>query len=137
MGLYLCIFDGEEELDGVEVGHYSDFGIFRETVVKYLEGSVWGSRFPTLMLHSDCDGVWSPTEAQRLEQELRIIADEFQRLPPIEWPSEWQREVAKLLGLAPRTLYDCFIDVDGESLVERLIGLTQLSQGTSKEILFQ
>jgi transposase len=30
-GLYLAIFDGPKQLDGVEVGHYSDFGLFRDT----------------------------------------------------------------------------------------------------------
>ena len=33
MGLYLCIFseEQEDELGACEVGHYSDFGFFRDT----------------------------------------------------------------------------------------------------------
>jgi len=52
MGLYLCVFDGEEELDGVEVGFYADFGTFRNAVVRHLENGKAGSRFPTLIHHS-------------------------------------------------------------------------------------
>ena len=29
MSLYLCIFDGDEEITGWVLGHYSDFGYFR------------------------------------------------------------------------------------------------------------
>ena len=32
MGLYLCIFDEDEEVDGVEVGLYSDFNALRDYV---------------------------------------------------------------------------------------------------------
>jgi len=35
------------------------------------------------------------------------------------------------------TLYDCFFDIDGEPLLERLINLTRLSQRRSLPILFQ
>jgi hypothetical protein len=70
MGLYLCVFEGDEEVDGVEVGPYADFDKFRDCVVRALEGSSPGWKFPTLILHSDCDGEWSPREAAKLEKEL-------------------------------------------------------------------
>ena len=38
MGLYLCVFDNDDELEGVEVGSYSDFDFFRSTVTELLEG---------------------------------------------------------------------------------------------------
>jgi hypothetical protein len=54
MGLYLCVFaddaDGEE-LEGVEVGGYDDFGLLRQAVADRLEPAGWGSRFPVLMSH--------------------------------------------------------------------------------------
>lgn len=137
MGLYLCVFDGDEELDGVEVGLYEDFEYFRSAVEQCLENSVRGSRFPILMLHSDCDGSWTPAEARVLQQELETIAEEFQRLPAIDWPPGRQREIAKLFRLTPQCLCECFIDVDGEILIGRLIELADLSQRTSKDILFQ
>ena len=37
MGLYLCVFDEDEELEGVEVGSYSDFEFFRSSVTELLE----------------------------------------------------------------------------------------------------
>ena len=96
-----------------------------------------GSRFPTLILHSDCDGQWNRTEAVALEKEIEIISAEFRKLPPIPLNAEWQKQVASTFGIAVQTLYDCFFDVDGEPLLERLIGLAKLSQARMLPILFQ
>ena len=32
MSLYLCVFDDGEELDGIDVGSYEDFGRFRDAI---------------------------------------------------------------------------------------------------------
>lgn len=37
MGLYLCVIDGENELEGVEAGSYGDFGQFRDAVIDIVE----------------------------------------------------------------------------------------------------
>lgn len=137
MGLYLAVFDDGDELDGIEVGAYADFSAFRDAVVDNLEGGTAGSRFPTLILHSDCDGQWSPSEAAALEKELETISAQFRELPPIHLNADWKKQVARTCGIQLRTLYDCFFDVDGESLLERLIGLTKLSQAKNLPILFQ
>jgi hypothetical protein len=137
MGLYLCIFDGDEEVEGVEVGPYADFGKFRDCVVRELEGGNAGSKFPTLILHSDCDGEWSPTEAGKLETELVEISNEFRRRPSIPITSDWQKQVVKSFGSQINNLYDCFFDVDGEPLLERLVSLAELSQERNLPILFQ
>lgn len=130
VSLYLAVFDDGEELDGVEVGAYSDFSAFRNAVAENLEGGVAGSQYPTLMLHSDCDGQWEPSEAGILEKELEIIRARFLELPPI------QSDVDRL-GVRPKSLCDCFLDVDGEPLLDRLINLTKLSQTRNLAILFQ
>jgi hypothetical protein len=121
------------------VGPYGEFGMFRDCVVRKLEFGSAGSKFPTLILHSDCDGEWSPSEAGKLERELMSIGDEFRRLPPIPIDSDWKKLVVKNknIGLRPNNLYDCFFDVDGEPLLERLIGLAKLSQAKNLPILFQ
>lgn len=138
MGLYLAVFDGDEELSGVEVGSYADFGAFRDAVAQHLEGGQVGSRFPTLMLHSDCEGSWSPQEAVRLHDELAEITEAFRQIPAISFQEDrWQAEVAKLFGLRPKNLYESFIDVDGEPLIERLLALARFSAEHGKEILFQ
>lgn len=137
MGLYLAIFEDDEEIEGVEIGRYSDFNYFRDTVVNELEKGEAGSKFPTLNLHSDCDGLWTPEEAVDLEKELEEIAKVFERLPPIEYNSEWQKDVAKTFGIKPDNLLECFFDVDGEPLLERLIQLAKLSQEQELPILFQ
>lgn len=137
MGLYLAVFDEGEELDGVEVGSYDDFAFFRDAVISNVEGGTAGSRCPTLVLHSDCDGEWSPDEAALLETELEEIASEFASLPPVSLGEGWKPDVAKKFGIRPASLVDCFFDVDGEPLLERLIGLAKLSQERNLPILFQ
>jgi len=137
MSLYLCIFDEDEELDGVDVGAYSDFGDFHDTVANVLEGRKAGSRFPVLMLRSGCDSEWNVVQCCKLESELETISAELKQQPPKEFFAEWQKNVAKKLGHRPATLYDCFIDVDGEPLLERLLGLVKLAQQRKLPILFQ
>jgi hypothetical protein len=137
MGLYLTIFDDNDEIDGVEVGSYSDFSYIRNIIVDRLENGVAGSRFPTLMLHSDCDGEWSHEEASNLELELNIIKKEFVKLPTVPYNSEWQNDVAKTFGIKPKNLFECFFDVDGEPLLERILELSKLSQELKLPILFQ
>jgi hypothetical protein len=137
MGLYLCVFDDDDELDGVEVGSYSDFAFFRSCVTNVLEGENGGSRFPTLILHSDSDGEWSCMECESLRCELMVIASEFKKLPGIPFHSEWQQQVGGSLGLKSESLYDSFIDVDGELLLDRLIQLSNLAVERALPILFQ
>jgi hypothetical protein len=137
MGLYLTIFEGDDELDGVEVGGYGDFGALRDAVVTCLESGNAGSKYPTLILHSDCDGEWSARDAVALEQELEDISGCFRRLSPAPLGSGWQQQVAAKLGLRINTLYDCFFDVDGEPVLERLVNLARLSQHRNLPILFQ
>lgn len=137
MGLYLTIFDNDEELEGVEVGSYADFGFFRNKIVMLLENGTAGSKYPTLILHEDSDGQWSPSESEKLEQELKEIAENLKKLSPVELNSDWQRQVAWKFGIRIESLYDCFFDLDGEPLIERLISLTQLSQARKLPILFQ
>lgn len=136
MGLYLALFEDEEEIDGVEVGSYADFGQFRDLIVEKLERGRPGSRFPTLILHSDCDGEWSSDAAKVLEAELAEIEHELPSIPPIEL-SGWKADIAKLLGIRPTNLLESFFDVDGEPLIERLIGLAQLSKDRRLPIIFQ
>jgi hypothetical protein len=119
------------------VGAYSDFDYFRSVVTQELEGGQVGVRFPTLALHSDCDGEWSVGECVALEKELEEIAASLRKLPPGPFISEWQGALAKSLGLKPASLFDCFIDVDGEPLVKRLSLLSRTAQQRKLPILFQ
>lgn len=136
MGLYLCVFDDNNEIDGVEVGSYDDFGVFRDFVRDLLEGGTPGARFPVLMKHSDCDGAWSPEEAAALRTELATISEEFTKHPPA--PARgWQRSVMHTYGLVPKNLFECFIDVDGEPLLDRIQGLCERAVHLQRPILFQ
>ena len=137
MGLSLVIFDGRKEVSGVEVGHYSDFASFRNTVLEKLEPDGCGTRFPTLMLHSDCSGEWMPSESRKLAAELEEIATRFKELPPMEFAPGWQENVAKARGIKPRNLYECFFDPSGTPLLEQLISLARLSSERQLPILFQ
>ena len=114
---------------------YSDFGSFRDAAVP-LEAGKAGSRFPTLILHSDCDGEWTPEQSVALETELKAISAEFAVMPTVPLDG-WKLQIAKLLGLRPASLYECFFDVDGEPLLERLLDLSRLSQSRNLPIIFQ
>jgi Immunity protein 70 len=117
MSLYLCVFDGPDEIEGVEVGPYADFNALRDTIAGQLEGGKAGSRFPTLMLHSDCDGEWDLDACARLKTELDTIVAEAR--------------------LRPASAIERFLDVDGQFLLERLQGLVETALRSRQPILFQ
>ena len=138
MGLYLCVFDNDgEEVDGVEVGPYADFNLLRDTVIAVVEGGNFAARCPVLVKHSDCDGQWTPEEASLLLTELDLIQTKFANAPAIALNADWKKVVAKKTGIDPKSLLDCFFDIDGEPLIERLRGLATVSIETSAPILFQ
>jgi hypothetical protein len=137
MGLYLCVFDENEDIEGVDVGAYSDFDFFRRAVTELLEEGINGSKYPTLINHADSDGEWSPSDCAALKRELEEIIEKFKELPTVEFPTGWQQQVGRLLGLKPSNLYDSFIDVDGERLLDRLHGLCEIAIQINKPIVFQ
>lgn len=137
MGLYLCVFKDDEEVEGVEVGSYADFNFFRDAVVATVEKGRPGSACPVLINHHDSDGSWSPAEAAALLSELKVIEKTLDENPPVEFNSQWKKEVAKTFGIAPKSLLDCFFDVDGEPLIARLRELAEVSVSNDAPILFQ
>jgi hypothetical protein len=137
MGLYLCVLLEDDEAEGVEIGSYADFNFFREAVIAAVESGAAGSVCPVLVNHSDCDGQWSPQEAEKLLGELEKISICFLQLPPVEFNSSWKSDVAKLIGLVPTNLGACFFDVDGEPLLARLGDLARCSIEKNSPILFQ
>lgn len=138
MGLYLCVFDKlGTEVDGVEVGSYSDFNFFRDAVAAAVEHGVPGSVCQTLQGHSDSDGSWSVNESGLLLKELELIERLLSNFPPVEFNSSWKADVARVQGIKLSTLLDCFFDVDGEPLVGRLRCLAEASVENNEPILFQ
>jgi hypothetical protein len=131
MSLYLCIFDGDQEVAGWVFGHYSDFSYFRRLIA----GMLGREDFPTLMEHSDCDGEWSPKDLGRLRSELEAIAERFKTLPAEE-PSRAFEHTAEFRRGA-KSLYECFHNVDGENVFEALIALCDEGTKRNKPVLFQ
>jgi hypothetical protein len=137
MSLYLCVLAGEAELAGLEVGSHADYLALRKAIAAELEGGVAGSRFPTFMLHSDCDGAWSVDACTRLQGEVGLIAAEMRDRPARPFPSAEQQKAAAERGLAPRNGFESFVDVDGEFLLDRLQGLVAVALLQHQPILFQ
>lgn len=152
MGLYLLILNSDSvqtyedfvELDdevdeaaSLDVGAYSDFGAFRDAVAENVEGGNRGSRCPTLMNHSDSDGLWSADDCAALAAELAEIKDRFAVLPPRDYPSPWMGSIASEENIAHATLGDSFIAVDGVRLVDGLLGLALEGERLRRPILFQ
>ena len=139
MGLCLYVFDRDmspddeedpEELAECDLGHYSDFGCFRDTVSQH----VAGGSCPTLMTHSDCDGEWTLDEIPLLERELVTIAEAFKSQPPEE-PQDAFEHTAEFRANA-QSLYDCFHNVNGENLIEALLDLCQAARENNRPIIF-
>src|SRR4029434_1932466 len=105
-----------------QVGSYDDIDLMRTHGADRLEGGQWASRFPVLMSHGDSDGEWTPQEAVALGRELRTIEDELAALPATGFPeASWQSGVANAMGVVPGSLAECFIDVDGEPPLARVV----------------
>jgi len=134
MGLYLCIFsngnDGKE-IAGWQLGHYSAFGCFRDTISRHLAAN----DFPILMEHSDCDGEWSVAQLPGLIVELETIGAKFQTLPPEEPKGAFEHTAEDRIGA--RSLYECFHNVDGENLFDALIALAREGIRAKRPISFQ
>lgn len=138
MGLYLCVFDESgDELEGVEVGSYEDFNFFRDAVIATVEQGNVGAVCPVLNNHSDSDGEWTTLEAHKLLLELDRTAEVLKQYPPVEFNSEWKKQTARMFGLNPQNLADCFFDIDGEPLIDRMRQLAQVSISVGQPILFQ
>ena len=137
MGLYLCLFNDDQDVDGVDVGPYGDFNGLRDYVVRELEGGNAGSKFPTFILHSDCDGEWSLGDCEKLRGELLEIVSAMKARPAVAFISDWQKAVAESIGLFPKNAFESFIDVDGEFLLERLQLLINNALKRRLPILFQ
>jgi hypothetical protein len=138
MGLYLCVMDpAGDELEGVEIGSYSDFNFFRDTVIDSVEKGAAGSICPTLINHSDSDGEWSVEDAKALRAELDSIERVLLQCPPISQNSPWKVGVMKSFGINLRSLNDCFFDIDGEPLIGRIRQLIDVSVENNLPILFQ
>lgn len=137
MGLYLCVFDGDEEIDGVEVGPYADFNGLRDFIIQEFELGQAGINFPTFINHSDADGEWSVADCVKLSDELSEIVLLMKTKPALPFVSEWQSSTAKAIGLTPKTAYESFIDVDGEFVLERIRHLVDVALQHKLPILFQ
>ena len=137
MSLYLCVFAGASEVDGLDVGSYADFNALRQAIARLLEGGSAGSRFPVLMLHSDCAGEWTSEACGRLRGELATAIAELRLSPALPFTGDWQKGVAEARALRPRNAAESFIDVDGECLLERLLGLVELALARGEPVLFQ
>jgi hypothetical protein len=137
MGLCLHVFEPSasededpEEIAECDVGHYSDFGCFRDTIAKHVDAS----RFPVLMEHSDCDGEWALAEIPALEKELREIAAVFKKLPPQQPEGAFEHTAEYRAGA--KSLYDCFHEVNGENLFEALLDLCAVARQHKLPITF-
>jgi hypothetical protein len=75
MSLYLCIYEYECEIHGIDVGSYSDFNAFRTKLFHFCESNKIVNPLYTLMNHSDCEGEWTPLECKKLVSELHFIKE--------------------------------------------------------------
>jgi hypothetical protein len=140
MSLYLCVYSDDAndlEIDGIEMGPYPTFGFFRKTVCDRLEGGEFGSLFPHLQRHSDCEGEWAVDGLSELEVELQAIQKSMIGLPSPTNGNTWLDSIHRELGREPTNLSEYFVDTDGAPLLGRLIDLVRLAKGAARPISFQ
>lgn len=124
MSLYLCVFQGDREVAGVEAGSYADFNALRSYVVNELENAVAGSRFPVFILHSDSDGEWPLKDCAGLRDELATVIEAMKNRPALRFPG-------------PRNALESFVDIEGQPLPESLHRLAEMALICGQPILFQ
>jgi Immunity protein 70 len=133
--LYVCgpsVSDDEEpaEIAECDIGHYSDFGCFRDTIARHLDAT----RYPTLMEHSDCDGEWMLKEIPALEKELHEITAKFKKLQPEEPANAFEHTAEYRVDAS--SIYDCFHNPSGENLFEALLELCSIAKRHQRPITF-
>lgn len=131
MTLYVGLFRGDTELEGWVLGHYSDFGFFRDVVRKHFTQA----DLPLLLGSSDCDAEFKPHVLPALRDELDRVAARFRDLPPIRPVKAFEH--TQRLWSAARSLFDCFHNVDGENLLQALIRLCERGVALDGPLLFQ
>ena len=138
MGLYLCIFDGDgTEIHGLEVGLYRCFGTFRQLAASYVDRGVLQRNMRVLLNHMDCDGTWSAQECRELLEELAELKRVFLEEPPSKEVCAEKAEIFRHFGLNPGNLFECFVDSDGEFLIDRMIKLCEQSAASGWPVVFQ
>ena len=141
MSLYLAVFatdSADDELDGIDLGSYGDFADLRSAVSGAVEDSPWGSRFPIFMNVPDNGPVWDVPSLHGLAREVESIRKGLAQHEARAFDAgSWQAGVARRQGLTPATLADCFIDVDGEPLLDRLAALVATAMSHERPIEFQ
>lgn len=138
MGLYLCVFDEQEDdICGVEVGLYKYFAAFRQNVALFVDEKRLTNTMPTLLQHPDCDGSWSVSDCKALINELTEIKEVFQKEPPSKEVYDLKKDVFKFWGITPKNLFECFVDTNCEFLIDRLLELCNCAIKENRPIMFQ
>lgn len=135
--LFLRDEDGndEEELGCVETETVDDFYYFRDSIHAALEGGDFGSRFPTFLKRFEPDE-WKADEIERLHGELATIAEAFRKMPPKPFDSNWASKLERS-GRQCGSLYEVFVDAEGQPLLGRLIELCSAALKAQKSIAIE
>ena len=138
MSLYLCAFSFNDEIEeeefGVEVGSYEYFGTFRDYIRKNIKN---GDNNLLLLKHSDCDGIVEPFESKKIINELKKIKKVLKKIQPEKNVIELRENIISQDINMYQSLYDCFTDVDGVNLIDRLMELFQYSAKNKLDVFFQ
>jgi len=127
------VLSGDRRVDTVSTESTDDFYYFRDSIHNALEDGEFGSRFPIFLRRFEPDE-WRVEELEPLRRELEAIAEAFRELPPVPLDSHWESRAAES-GAAHGSLYDVFVDTDGQPLLGRLIDLCRTAQRVNAPIV--
>jgi hypothetical protein len=130
VSLYVGLFSGDAEVEGWVLGHYSDFGCFRDILAEHFTVR----ELPLLLGCSDSAAVFEPESLTALQAELALVGERFSHLPTVSLTAfEHNGE----LWSDAANLAECFHNVDGENLLVALSDLCLKGAAESLPLLFQ
>ena len=140
MALQLAVRQGDQEIEGFELGSFVDFDRFLNHVVQTLEDGNAGSKFPAVSNGPDRDESegddWSVKYCERLRAELTTLTAAMKAQPPVPFVSGAHKKAAQSKGLTPGNAYESFINAKGEFLLDGLQRLVNAAVDRKLPILF-
>ena len=140
MALQLAVRQGDQEIEGFELGSFVDFDRFLNHVVQTLEDGNAGSKYPAVSNGPDRDESegddWSVKYCERLRAELTTLTAAMKAQPPVPFVSGAHKKAAQSKGLTPGNAYESFINAKGEYLLDGLQRLVNAAVDRNLPILF-
>jgi len=131
MTLYVGVFDGDTEIEGTVIGHYSDYGALLDKIKETLDPSI----IQNLKSSTDCNEVWDKPMCEDMMFELMKIRERFVVLNPVHHIGVFEHNECHWRNA--KNLNECYLTVDGEPIIDVLLRYCSMVNGNGREVVFQ